>query len=431
MPWYTGPTVVEVLDGFAPPTTNEALPLRFPVQDVYKFDERRIIAGRVESGRLKVGDELLFSPAGRTARVASIEAWQVPSPPGEAAAGQSIGITLTEQLFVERGHMAGHVQDAPVQTNLFRARLFWLGRKALEVGSRFKLKLATAEHQVEVQAIERVIDIEDLSTGAGTRVERNGIGEVVLRARATLSLDDFTRNPRTGRFVLVDGYDTVGGGIVSMEGLVDQRTQFAATSQNIRAVEHRIDRETRARANGHEAGILWLTGLSGAGKSTLATVLEQRLFHKGYQVYVLDGDNMRFGLSADLGFAPEDRAENIRRAGEVAKLFADAGFLVVTAFISPYRADRDRVRAIAPELFHEVYVRADLSVCEARDPKGLYKKARAGQIAEFTGISAPYEAHEHAELEVDTGTMTVEESVAALVAYVSRNFGDRNGHGEG
>ena len=181
--------------------------------------------------------------------------------------------------------------------------------------------------------------------------------------------------------------------------------------------------DARWQANGHKSGVLWLTGLSGAGKSTLAVELEQALFRKGWQAYVLDGDNIRFGLSADLGFAPEDRAENIRRVGEVAALFARAGVLVITAFISPYREDRDRARAVAPELFHEVYVKADLAVCETRDPKGLYKKARKGEIAEFTGISAPYEAPSAAELEVDTGTLSLGESVERLLAYVEANFG--------
>jgi len=423
MPWFSGPTLLEALDELRAKPLPVDLPLRFPIQDVYKFDERRILAGRIESGRLAVGDELLFSPTNSTARVKSIEAWAVDGPVLSASAGQSIGITLDDQLFVERGHVVSHRVDPPVETNVFRARIFWLGRAPMEVGRRYKMKLATVEHIVEVQAIERVIEVGDLSERPADRIERNEVGEIILRARAKLALDAFTDNPRLGRFVLIDGYDMAGGGLVSMEGFPDQRLRSQPTSRNITAVEHRVTTEARWQANGHKSGVLWLTGLSGAGKSTLAVELEQALFRKGWQAYVLDGDNIRFGLSADLGFAPEDRAENIRRVGEVAALFARAGVLVITAFISPYREDRARARAVAPELFHEVYVKADLAVCETRDPKGLYKKARTGEIAEFTGISAPYETPDAPELEVDTGMLSLAESVERLLGYVEANFG--------
>ncbi|GHD60745.1 adenylyl-sulfate kinase [Thalassobaculum fulvum] len=423
MPWFEGPTLLQALDGIEAKPLPVELPLRFPIQDVYKFDERRILAGRIESGRLSVGDTLLFSPTNAAARVRSIEAWAVDGPVMSASAGQSIGITLDDQLFVERGHVASHRIDPPVETNVFRARIFWLGRAPLEVGRRYKLKLATMEHTVEVQAIERVIDVADLSERPADRIERNEVGEIILRARAKLALDPFVDNPRLGRFVLIDGYDMAGGGLVSMDGFPNQRSRGEPTSQNITAVEHRVTTDARWQANGHRSGVLWLTGLSGAGKSTLALELEQALFRKGWQAYVLDGDNIRFGLSADLGFAPEDRAENIRRVGEVAALFARAGVLVITAFISPYREDRDRARAVAPDLFHEVYVKADLEVCETRDPKGLYKKARKGEIAEFTGISAPYESPVSPELEIDTGALSLAESIERLLGYVEANFG--------
>jgi len=422
MPWYRGATVIETLDRFRLPPDAVDLPLRLPVQNVYKFDDRRIVAGRIESGRLKVGDRLLFSPVNKTARIASIEGWSVRSQPTEAAAGQSVGITLDEHIFVERGQIASHEDRPPVETNVFRARLFWLGHKPLAAGSRYKMKLATAEHQVEVQSVDRVIDVTDLSSRPSQSVARNGVAEITMRARSMLALDEFQRNHRTGRFVLVEGYDIVGGGIVSMEGYPDQRRSLTVKSQNIPNVESQITTEARWRANGHKSGILWLTGLSGAGKTTLAQELERQLFRKGMHVYVLDGDNIRHGLSADLGFSPDDRAENIRRVGEVAALFARAGVVVITAFISPYRSDRDHVRSTAPELFHEIHVKADLAECERRDPKGLYKKARAGQIPDFTGISAPYEPPVSAELVIDTGARDVEGCVADLVEYVGRQF---------
>ena len=197
---------------------------------------------------------------------------------------------------------------------------------------------------------------------------------------------------------------------------------MAVKSQNITAVEHRVSHETRWAANGHKSGVLWFTGLSGSGKSTLSFELERRLFEKGYNVYVLDGDKIRHGLSADLSFSPEDRAENIRRVGEMAALFADAGFIVLTAFISPYRSDRDRARTAAKGRFHEIALRADVAACEKRDPKGLYLKARRGEIADFTGISAPYEEALAPELEIDTANETVDRSLARLIDYVERTF---------
>lgn len=202
-------------------------------------------------------------------------------------------------------------------------------------------------------------------------------------------------------------------------GMTDQDS---IKSTNITAVESRVTLRDRINRSGHSGGVLWFTGLSGSGKSTLAIELERRLFNIGYNVYVLDGDNVRHGLSSNLGFSPEDRTENIRRIGEVAALFANAGFIVIAAFISPYREDRDRARQAAAEDFHEIYVKADLSLCESRDPKGLYQKARRGEIPEFTGISAPYETPFSPELTIDTGDLDVEKSVTALAEYVAANF---------
>ncbi len=193
-------------------------------------------------------------------------------------------------------------------------------------------------------------------------------------------------------------------------------------STNITAVEHRIPKEDRWKAQGHRGGVIWFTGLSASGKTTLAFEMEHRLFAKGFQTYVLDGDNVRHGLSTDLGFSPEDRAENIRRIGEVAALFADAGLIVISAFISPYREDREIARRAAGDSFHEIFVKADLDICERRDPKGLYKKARLGEIPEFTGISAPYEEPKSPELVVDTGALSVDDSIDMLLDYVERAF---------
>ncbi|MCF8469217.1 MAG: adenylyl-sulfate kinase [Parvibaculum sp.] len=425
MPWYKGPTVVRALDSFMPTASPVDRPLRFPIQDVYKFDRRRIIAGRIEEGRLSVGDEIVFSPSNKTAKVESIEAWSsVPgkTKPTEAVAGESIGITLDEQIFVERGELASHLDHSPIETDVFRARIFWLGHEPMVKGKSYRIKLGTLEAPVTVQSIESIIDTSDLSNTSSHQVERNQVAEIVLRSRRMLALDEFTKAPKSGRFVLIDKYDISGGGIISMEGYADQRSLITSRSTNITRVEQGITEEARTFRNGHRGGILWFTGLSGAGKSTLAVALEKKLFEKGYNVFVLDGDNVRHGLNANLSFSPEDRAENIRRVGEVSALFARAGVIVITSFISPYRSDRDRARAASERDFHEIYVKADVATCEARDPKGLYKKARAGEIKDFTGISAPYEEPETAELTVDTTTIPVEESIEKLVNYVETKF---------
>ncbi len=423
MPWYLGPTIVQSLDSFPTPTAPIHLPFRMPVQDVYKFDQRRIIAGRVESGRVSVGDSVLFSPSNKVVKVKSLEHW----PEGgdvrsHAAAGESVGITLDEQIFVERGELVSAANNPPIETDVFRAKVFWLGKKPLRAGARYKMKLATCEAQVDVQTIEQIIDTTDLSESGAEQVERNQVAEIVLRSKRMLAVDEFTALPRTGRFVLTDGYDIAGGGIISMDGYADQRDLVTQRSTNITKVEQGISNEERWRKNGHAGGVLWFTGLSGAGKSTLAVELERRLFDRGYNVYVLDGDNVRHGLNANLSFSPEDRAENIRRVGEVAGLFSNAGVLALTAFISPYRSDRDRARGAAQRAFHEIYIKADVATCEQRDPKGLYKKAREGEIKDFTGISAPYEAPENPELVIDTSKHNIEQCVAQLIEYVEQNF---------
>ena len=422
MPWYQGPSVIQALDGFAPLARPTERPLRMPVQDVYKFDARRIIAGRIESGRLRVGDEVVFSPSNKTVRVKSIEAWSVPELPDKAEAGESVGVTLSEQIFVERGEVMSHLEAAPIETSVFKARIFWLGTKPIEVGSTYTLKTSTLEAPVTVEAIQGVVDTKDLSQKPAVRIERLGAGEVVLRTKRLLALDEHEQNPSLGRFVLVEDYLPVGGGIISMQGYADQRNLITVRSTNITAVGHGVTKDARAGRNGHKGGVLWFTGLSGSGKSTLALALERELFTKGYLVYVLDGDNVRTGLNANLGFSPEDRAENIRRVGEVASLFADAGFLVISSFISPYRSDRERARAAAKDAFHEIYVEAPLAVCETRDPKGLYARARQGEIKEFTGISSPYEPPETADLVVPTGELPVEECLARLIRYVEARF---------
>src|SRR6185437_2486650 len=231
MPWYDGPTTLAALDALSEPAAILGLPLRLPIQDIYKFDARRIIAGRIEAGRVQVGDTLLFSPSNKTARVATIENWSGPAKIA-ASAGESIGITLDEQIFVERGQVASHLAAPPILSNVFHARLFWLGHHPLHVGSRYRLKFLTSDVEAHVEKIERVIDTTDLSERPAEAVERNAVGEIVLRTRGLIALDEFTASPRTGRFVLVENHTIVGGGIVSLEGYPDQRIERAVKSKN-------------------------------------------------------------------------------------------------------------------------------------------------------------------------------------------------------
>ena len=416
IPWHSGATFVQALDQFEPTAPPTRLPLRFCVQDVYKFDARRIIAGRVETGTLQVGDEVVFSPANKTSIVNSIERWKAD---GDhlAIAGDSIGITLREQIFVERGYVGSHQKDAPIETNRFHADLFWIARQPARLSHLYTARLATQEVKCQIASIDEIINSVTLerTRGGALQLARNEVGRVTVHTRAPVVLDNHDRVPNLGRFVLVEEGTIVAGGIVHGGVYTDRAT---VKSKNIFWSEGKISARAREVQHGHRGAVVWLTGLSGAGKSTIAQALERELFQRAMHPYVLDGDNIRHGLNSNLGFAPQDRIENIRRVSEVAKLMADAGNVVITAFISPYRLDRQRARAIALQgnaEFIEVFVDAPLQVCEERDPKNLYKKARAGEIREFTGIDAPYEAPADPEIVVQTDRQSIAESVASIL----------------
>ncbi|MBA4147966.1 MAG: adenylyl-sulfate kinase [Verrucomicrobia bacterium] len=428
MPWWNGSTVVDILDQFEVTDRPLNQPLRFPIQDVYRFDERRILAGRVEAGSIKVGDKLLFAPSNKVSTVKTIERWSAPQS-DSAQAGESIGITLTEQIFVERGAVAALETAPPYELTKFKARLFWLGRAPFKKGRPYKLKLGTQEVECHIDDIEKIIDASTLETihreGKELAIGRHEVAELTLRTKRPVAFDAHSEIIPTGRFVIVDGFDVSGGGIIAADNYPRRTSDSLHKSGNIFWSDGKVTPQQRAVRNGHSGYVVWLTGLSGSGKSTISVDLERELFNLGKHTYILDGDNIRHGLNKDLGFSPEDRKENIRRIGEVAKLVADAGAICITAFISPYREDRELVRQLVPAgQFIEVFVNAPLEVCEQRDPKGLYSKARAGEIKEFTGISAPYEAPEKAELEVRTDELTVQECVAKIVEYLDLRDSD-------
>jgi bifunctional enzyme CysN/CysC len=416
--WYHGPTLLEALDRIEPEAVSpDVLALRFSVQDVYKFDERRILAGRIESGVLRVGDALAFSPGGSIARVATIEDWNQTSRRMSASAGDTIGITLDQRVFVERGHIAAPAAEPMRMARRLTMRMFWLAAEPAIVGRSFTVQFGVGEYRAMIWAIDGVVDLHTLEKRPATEVRTNQVAEIVLDLADPVPTDRYAYLPRTGRAVLTDGGDALGGAIVLDFIEAEMADQTAAIYTGV----SREEREHRYR---HRGAVLWLTGLPGSGKSTLAAALERALFEGGMHSVVIDTDLIRRGLSQDLGFAQSDRTENTRRVAEMAKLLADAGNIAIAALVSPLRSDRDLARSIIGEGFAEIYIRADLALCEARDPKGLYARARRGEIKFYAGIDAEYEAPLLPELIVDTGKLDIAEAVDRLVGFVDSRFHD-------
>ncbi len=400
--WFTGPAVLEALDAIpdAKELTNQ--PLRFPIQDVYRFDHRRILAGRVEAGTLRAGDQLLFLPSGRTSVVRSIENWNSPQV-DSLSAGDPAGITLSDQLFVERGSVAVHADDAPSLATEFTARIFWLGRTPLAAGKRYKLKLVTQEVECEIKTLEEVVDASTVQTIPGAdSVRTNDAAKVVIHTRRPVAIDKFERVPTMGRLVLVDGFDVAGGGIV-----VEIPERFAAATvvaeASVNADVSQVARGERHLRHGHRGAVVWLTGIPGNGKTTLAKAIERQLFERHIQVFVLDGENVRPGLSADLGASGSEREENMRRVSEVAKLFAEAGLVCIVSFTSPTRDERERARRVidvedGPSIpFLETY------------------------LSSANDASSQYEPPEHAELTLTEGT-TLDERVNRVLEQLMRQI---------
>ncbi len=412
MPWYDGETVLAALLALPARARREGDPLRIAVQGVIRRDLERVVVGRIESGRLATGAEIAIAPSQQSARVAALVEWP-PRERREARAGESIGFTLDTPLFVDRGDVISEPERAPALSDAFRARLLWLGAKSLRAGDAYRMRLGTRVANVEATRIERVFDIETLRSEPGEAVVRDDVAEITFSSPETLPLDRASEQPGLGRFILLDGLAIVAGGTV-----LEVLPARSRVRSHVVPVAQAIDGTARALRNGHRGAVLWLTGLPAAGKSTIAMAAERRLFERGYQAYVLDGDNVRTGLCRDLGFSAADRRENVRRVGEVAALFADAGVIVLAAFISPHRADRAEARRASGEAFHEVYVKASPELCERRDPKGHYRKARAGELPEFTGVTGDYEEPLDPELVLDTAELTPGEAAEAVVAYV-------------
>jgi bifunctional enzyme CysN/CysC len=422
MDWYMGQTLIEALDQIPAQTRDDSHPARFVVQDIYRTEGVRYLAGRAEGQPIHIGDKLIFQPGGEASCIQEIKIWPDQKNLTSVQNGQSVAITLEDRIFVERGYVGAPVQDAPQLRDHVRLSLLWLSDLPLRVGQIYLFRTGLSETPATVHAIERVIDTQ---TGQDqpdqSELIKNAAGQVVLTLRDPLPLDPFTGHARLGRAVIEDDGDIVAAGLINLEGLLPVSQGKKSISPHIYTVSHPVTHDMRFKKSGHRGSVFWLTGLSGAGKSTLAMAVERILFEKNYPVYVLDGDNVRHGLNADLGFSAVDRTENIRRVGEVAGLMADAGLIVVSAFISPFQADRDRARSAAQGRFHEIYIKADIGTCESRDPKGLYKKARAGNITDFTGIDSPYDIPLYPELTIDTQTQDVDTCVRQIVTYIEQH----------
>jgi len=413
MPWYAGPTLLDHLetvpvDADADPGTS---PFRMPVQWVNRPDQHfRGFAGTVARGSVRPGDPVRIVPSGRTSRVARIVTADGDLP--SARAGRAVTLVLADEVDCSRGDVIAAAADAPAAADRFAATLVWLADRPLVPGRGYLLKMGAATVGVTVRAPDHVLDPNTGAHLAAATLALNDIGVAEVALDRSVAFEPYAASVDLGGFILIDRATDA----TVAAGMIDRAVRRA---DNVHWQATRVDRAAHARQKGQSPRIVWFTGLSGAGKSTIADLVEQRLHALGRHSFLLDGDNIRHGLNRDLGFSDADRVENIRRVGEVAKLMADAGLIVLTAFISPFRAERDAVRAmIPPGEFIEVFVDAPLAEAEARDPKGLYAKARSGAIADFTGIDSPYEQPLRPEIRIDTAVESAESAAERIVEHL-------------
>jgi bifunctional enzyme CysN/CysC len=433
MPWYSGGTVMEYLENVYVAGDRNHVDFRFPVQYVIRPDQNyRGYAGQIRSGHINVGEEVVVLPSLRRSKIRSID--YLDSDPTKcslstAAAPQSVAISLEDEIDISRGDMLVRAQNVPHVKREFEAMMVWMSEAPMDCSKSYIILHTSRQTKAFISSVAYRTNVNTLSREQGRALALNEIGRVSITTKTPLFIDSYERNRATGNFIVIDEdtFQTVAGGMV-IDRQPNESLQVAGNSETatprsnfIHREEGEVTRERREAAFGHKAVTIWCTGLSGSGKSTVAKALEAKLFALGRPVYRLDGDNLRFGLNKNLGFSKDDRRENIRRAAEVAKLFNDAGVSVICSLISPMQIDRERAReVIGAESFVEVYLSTPLSECEKRDPHGLYRKARAGEIAEFTGVSAPYEAPDSAEVALDTALISVESCVQQILGAIER-----------
>ncbi|WP_108812357.1 sulfate adenylyltransferase subunit CysN [Sphingorhabdus sp. Alg231-15] len=409
MPWYDGPTLVNHLENVeVMVTTNQSRPLRMPVQWVNRPNlDFRGFSGQIASGTVSPGDEIRVLPSGKTSKVKTIVTMD--GNLDEAVAGQSVTLTLVDEIDCSRGDVIAAADAPPQVADQFETTIVWMDESELLPGRSYWMKIGTQFVSVTIQSPKYQINVNNMEQLAAKTLELNDIGVAEIATDRPIVFEPYTDNRDLGGFILIDKVSnaTVGAGMLHF---------CLRRSQNVHWQDVDIDRAAHALQKRQEPRVVWFTGLSGSGKSTIANMVEKRLHALGKHSFLLDGDNVRHGLNKDLGFTDTDRVENIRRIGEVAKLMADAGLIVLTAFISPFRAERQLVRSMLPENeFIEIFVDTPLAVAEERDVKGLYKKARAGELKNFTGIDSDYEIPEQAEIRIDTTKMSPEEAAEIIV----------------
>ncbi|MFN7726261.1 MAG: sulfate adenylyltransferase subunit CysN [Rubrivivax sp.] len=409
MGWYKGPTLMGFLETCEIDEGRlQNDPFRLPVQWVNRPNlDFRGFAGLIASGRIKPGDRIRVQPSGRESTVKRIVAHGGDLP--EAVAGQSVTLTLTDEVDISRGDVISTAEAPAEVADQFECSIVWMTDEPLLPGRPYLMKLGTRVVSATVTEPKYKVNVNTMEHLAAKKLELNEIGVCNIALDRAVAFDAYSANRDTGGFILIDrmSNNTVGAGMLN----------FALRrSQNIHLQHVDIDKAARSALKGQKPAVLWFTGLSGAGKSTIANLVEKRLHALGRHSYLLDGDNVRHGLNKDLGFTEGDRVENVRRVGEVAKLMVDAGLIVLTAFISPFRAERDLARSLVAEgEFIEIHVDTPLDVAESRDVKGLYKKARRGELANFTGIDSPYEAPENPDLRIDTTDLTAERAADRVI----------------
>ena len=411
-PWYRGPSLLQHLETVAVDGDRlQPLPLRLPVQGVNRPDaDFRGIAGTLASGSLQLGQRIVVQPSGRQATVRAILG--AAGAQQDAVAGEAVTLQLAEQVDVSRGDLISAADAPAAVADQFQATLVWMDDAPLLRGRSYLLKIGTRTLGATVLPLKHKLNVDTLEQVAAERLALNEIGVAELALDRPIAFDAYRDNRSTGGFILIDRITlaTVGAGMLN----------FALRrAANVAWQTLSVDKAARQRLAGHRSALLWLTGLSGAGKSTIADLLDKRLHAAGVRSYLLDGDNLRHGLNKDLGFTAEDRVENIRRVAEVARLMVDAGIVVIAAFISPFRAERRMARQLlAPGEFIEVFVDTPLAVAEARDVKGLYRKARSGALKNFTGIDSPYEPPETPELHIDTTQVPAADAAELLFEHL-------------